>query len=125
VLRESYGLAFREQRQFQPTFMYQAVASREVDVISAFSSDGRIAAYDLITLEDPRGAILPYDAIILISPARAADAALRRALMPLVGAVPIETMREANQLVDRDTDKRSPAAASKWLAERLQRAPPD
>jgi osmoprotectant transport system permease protein len=116
ALRETYGLAFREQRQFQSTFMYRAVAGGEVDVISAFSSDGRIAAYDLVVLEDPQQAILPYDAILLLSPARAADSALKGALQPLIGAIPIELMRDANQLVDRDENKQSPAQAAAWLA---------
>jgi osmoprotectant transport system permease protein len=116
ALRERYGLNFRQERQFQPTFMYKAVASDDVDVISAFSSDGRIAAYDLVVLEDPQHAILPYDAIVLISPERASDTALRRALEPLVGSIPIALMREANFMVDRDTDKRSPGKAAEWLA---------
>ena len=116
ALRDRYGLAFREQRQYQSTFMYRAVASREVDVISAFSSDGRIAAYDLAVLEDPKQVILPYDAIVLLSPRRANDATLRRALTPLIGAVPIGLMREANQMVDRDENKVSPAQAAQWLA---------
>jgi osmoprotectant transport system permease protein len=124
VLSESYGIRFREQRQFQSTFMYQAVVSGEVDVISAFSSDGRVAAYDLVVLEDPHQAILPYDAILLLSPARASDAALKRALQPLVGAIPIEAMREANQRVDRDSDKLSPAAAARWLNERIPAVSP-
>ncbi len=116
ALRDRYGLNFREQRQYQSTFMYRAVANGEVDVISAFSSDGRIAAYDLVVLEDPRQVILPYDAIVLLSPRRAHDETLRRALAPLVGAVPIELMREANQMVDRDDNKLSPAQAAQWLA---------
>jgi osmoprotectant transport system permease protein len=118
ALRDRYGLAFREQRQYQSTFMYRAVASHEVDVISAFSSDGRIAAYDLVVLEDPKQVILPYDAILLLSPRRANDATLRRALAPLTGAVPIELMREANQMVDRDENKRSPAQAARWIADK-------
>jgi len=118
ALRDRYGLAFREERQYQSTFMYRAVASREVDVISAFSSDGRIAAYDLVVLEDAKQVILPYDAIVLLAPRRAGDATLRRALMPLIGAVPIEQMREANQMVDRDENKVSPAQAAQWLAEK-------
>jgi osmoprotectant transport system permease protein len=116
ALRDRYALAFREQRQYQSTFMYRAVASGDVDVISAFSSDGRIAAWDLVVLEDPKQVILPYDAIVLLSPRRAADETLRRALAPLLGALPIELMREANQMVDRDEDKRSPAQAAAWLA---------
>jgi osmoprotectant transport system permease protein len=116
ALRSSYGLAFRERRQYQSTFMYRAVASGEVDVISAFSSDGRIAAYDLTVLEDTKQVILPYDAIVLLAPGRANDQRLRRALMPLIGAVPIEQMREANQMVDREENKLTPAQAAQWLA---------
>jgi osmoprotectant transport system permease protein len=116
ALRDTYGLRFAERRQYQSTFMYRAVASGDVDVISAFSSDGRIAAYDLLVLEDPKQAILPYDAIVLLSPARAGDAALKSALQPMIGAIPIERMREANQLVDRDENKLSPSQAADWLA---------
>ena len=116
ALRDRYGLGFREERQYQSTFMYRAIANGEVDVISAFSSDGRIAAYDLVVLEDPKQVILPYDAIVLLSPRRAGDATLRRALAPLLGALPIELMREANQMVDRDDNKQSPAQAAQWLA---------
>ncbi|OZA84409.1 MAG: ABC transporter permease, partial [Caulobacter sp. 39-67-4] len=38
-VEQAYGLKFRARRQFQPTFMYRALASGEADVISAFSSD--------------------------------------------------------------------------------------
>jgi osmoprotectant transport system permease protein len=117
ALRDRYELQFREQRQFQSTFMYQAVEGGDVDVISAFSSDGRVAAYDLVVLEDPKQVILPYDAIVLVSPARAADSTLRRSLEALVGAIPIERMRQASLMVDRYTDKASPQKAAEWLAE--------
>lgn len=116
ALREAYGLEFKDRRQFQSTFMYKAVAAGEVDVISAFSSDGRIAAEDLIVLEDPKQVILPYDALILVSSGRAGDELLRRALGPLAGSVTVDLMREANFMVDRDVDKASPADAARWLA---------
>jgi osmoprotectant transport system permease protein len=119
ALRDGYGLDFAGRREFQSTFMYQAVATSEVDVITAFSSDGRIAANDLVVLEDPRGAILPYDAIVLISAKHANDALLRRALAPLVGAIPVEVMREANYRVDRGDNPEPPVAAARWLAMRV------
>ena len=50
-----------------------AVAAGDVDVISAYSSDGRIAKYDLKVLADPKQAIPPYDAIVLLAPKRADD----------------------------------------------------
>ena len=80
---------FREQRQMQPEFMYQAVAHGEVDVIAGYTSDGRIAQFDLVVLDDPKHAIPPYDAVLLLSPQRANDAALRHALQPLIGAIDV------------------------------------
>jgi osmoprotectant transport system permease protein len=112
----AYGFAFRAERSFQPTFMYRALGSGEADVISAFSSDGRIAADRLVVLSDPRGAIPPYDAVILVSPKRADDARLLDALRPLVGAISVEAMRTANYSVDRDTGKVTPAQAARGLS---------
>jgi osmoprotectant transport system permease protein len=96
ALRDAYGLNFRAQRQMQPDFMYAAVAAGEVDVIAGYTSDGLIAKHDLVTLDDPKQAIPPYDAILLLSPRRAGDAALRTALHPLLGRIGIEAMRKAN-----------------------------
>lgn len=112
----AYGLRFKAKRQFQPTFMYRALASREADVISAFSSDGRIAADDLVLLGDPKGALPPYDAVILISPKRAQDRRLLDVLTPLGGSIDVKAMQAANYAVDRDTGKKSPAEAAKLLA---------
>lgn len=109
---EAYDLRFRSERSFQPTFMYRALAGGEADVISAFSSDGRIAADKLVVLTDPKGALPPYDAVILVSPKRAEDQRLLSALRPLVGSVSVEAMRAANYSVDRDRDKATPAQAA-------------
>ena len=79
----------------QPDFMYRAVADGAVDVISAYSSDGQIAQYDLVTLDDPKHVLPPYDAILLVAPKRAHDAKLIAALKPLVGAIDVKVMREA------------------------------
>jgi len=122
ALRKAYDLVFRRQTSYQPTFMYRALADGEVDVISAFSSDGRIAAEHLVLLADPKGAIPPYDAVILISPRRAGDGRLRAALTPLVGAIGVRAMQGANLSVDRDRDKASPAQAAAALARALRRS---
>lgn len=117
ALDTRYGLGFAARKQYQSTFMYKAVVDREVDVISAFSSDGRIAADDLLVLDDPEHAIPPYDAVLLLPEKRREDALLLSALSPLLGAIDIEHMRRANLLVDRSEDKQSPAAAANWLAQ--------
>jgi len=121
AVKRAYGLSFKSAHPYQPTFMYRALASGEADVIPAFSSDGRIAADRLAVLSDPKGAIPGYDAILLLAPRRAGDARFQAALRPLIGAIPVEKMREANYLVDRDTDKASPDEAARWLERGLVR----
>jgi osmoprotectant transport system permease protein len=116
-VQAAYGLRFGREVSFDPTLLYEAVASGEVDAISAFSSDGRIAAYDLVTLDDPAGALPPYDAMVLLGPRVAGDPGVICALAGLRDAIPVERMREANHRVDRDADKASPAEAAAWLLE--------
>ena len=120
AIRQAYGLGFKAQRSYSPTFMYRALDSGEADVISAFSSDGRIAADHLTVLADPKGAVPSYDAVLLISPQRAGDARLAAGLRPLVGRIPVEAMRQANLSVDRDQAKATPAQAAKALSGALR-----
>ena len=120
AVREAYGLRFGENRNFSPTFMYNALKSGEADVISAYTSDGRIAADRLVVLEDPREALPSYDAMLMISPRRADDERLIAALEPLIGAISVEQMREANYAVDREGEgKLSPKEAAEELAEKI------
>ncbi|CAN5262702.1 glycine betaine ABC transporter substrate-binding protein [soil metagenome] len=119
AVKRSYGLAFGSAHPYQPTFMYRALESGAADVIPAFSSDGRIAADKLIVLSDPKGAIPGYDAILLLSPRHARDARFQAVLKPLIGRIPVDAMREANYLVDRDADKKSPEEAARWLEKKV------
>jgi osmoprotectant transport system permease protein len=119
-LRTAYGLNFRNQRQMQPDFMYAAVASGEVDVIAGYTSDGLIAKYDLVALGDPKAAIPPYDAIVLMAPKRADDQGLRQALQPLIGRIDIAAMREANLRAAGGDGNASPDAVARWLWEKIK-----
>ncbi len=114
-VRARYGLRFRRTATFDPALLYDAIARDDVDVIAAFSSDGRIAANDLVTLDDPREALPPYDAMILLAPRIADDPRVACALAPLRGTISVELMRRANLQVDRAVDKQTPAAAAAWL----------
>ena len=115
AIHRAYGLSFRDERQYQATFMYRALVDGDVDVISAFSSDGRVVSNDLVVLADPLEAIPPYDALILLAPSRADDTALHEALRPLVGAISVDAMRRANEMVDGDKDKSTTRGAAQWL----------
>ena len=121
AIRTGYGLAFARTRAFSPTFMYDALKSGDADVISAFSSDGRIAADGLVVLTDPRGIIPGYDALLLVGPKASRDAKLVAALRPLVGAIPVDLMRRANLMVDGQ--KQSPDVAAKWLDSAIMKRP--
>jgi osmoprotectant transport system permease protein len=119
AVRDAYGLRFANQRQMQSTFMYEAVAKGEADVISAFSSDGRIAQYDLVTLADPKRALPPYDAIVLVAPKQAKNAQLMAAIRPLLNAIDVDTMRAASLRADRPENKETPEGAARWLWARI------
>ncbi|MEO1473489.1 MAG: ABC transporter permease/substrate-binding protein [Pseudomonadota bacterium] len=111
--RDAYGLQDLRTRGMDSAFMYQAVRDGEVDVATAYTTDGRIDAYDLVLLDEPTGTLPPYDAFILLSPRASEDRALMAALQPLIGAISSRQMRRANAMVDLDRDSVSDAAA--WL----------
>jgi len=118
ALVERYGFDFPTKRSMDSSLMYQAAAAGEVDVISAFSTDGRIAAYDLVVLRDDRGVIPPYDAVILMRDASArARPELVGHLARLEGKISAERMRALNRAVDEEG--RSPAAVAEELAAAL------
>jgi osmoprotectant transport system permease protein len=119
AIRSTYGLKFRSERTMQPEFMYPAAEAGEVDVIAGYTSDGRIARYGLVVLEDPKHAIPPYDAIVLVSPKRANDRAMLDALRPLVGAIDVTLMREAN--LRATAAEASPASVARWLWAEIER----
>jgi len=101
ALQARYGLRFAAERAMDSSLMYEAIRAGSVDVISAYSTDGRIAAYDLRLLVDDLQVIPPYDAIVLVG------ARLRRdhpdafaRLAALEGALDGAGMRRLNARVD-------------------------
>jgi osmoprotectant transport system permease protein len=116
-VKRVYDLDFAEKGVMDPSLLYAAVAGSQVDVITAYSSDGRISAYDLVTLEDDRGAIPPYDAVVLVSRGlgdRRPDVV--EALRALAGTIDVLRMRAMNAAVDRDG--KSPAAVAEEFLSR-------
>jgi osmoprotectant transport system permease protein len=120
-LTQAYGLSFKAQRTMQPDFMYAAVSSGDVDVIAGYTSDGLIAKYDLVVLDDPKHAIPPYDAIMLLAPKRGQDEQLRAALQPLLGAIDLPLMREANLRAAGNDATSSPDGVAQWMWHRIAR----
>jgi osmoprotectant transport system permease protein len=118
--RAAYGIDFAERRSMDPALMYTAIEQGQVDLVSAFSSDGRLAALDLVTIEDDRGAIPPYDAVVIVGRSlRLARPDVVAALGELDGRIPVERMRASNLAVDGQG--RSPSIVARELLNDLRR----
>lgn len=115
-LREAYGLTFESVRDLDPGLMYQAIANNSVDVICGFSTDGRIPAYNLVTLEDNKGFFPPYEAApVFRKETLDAHPELRDILGELAGRIGNETMRDLNYQVD-ENHRSASEVAREYLA---------
>lgn len=102
-LEQKYGIKFKDAKGMDPGLVYQAVASRQVDVISVFTTDGRIGVFDLVTLEDDLRYFPPYylTAVVrkdLLDRAPEVGAILDR----LAGRIDEATMIQLNLEVDQN-----------------------
>ncbi|MBT8144424.1 MAG: ABC transporter permease subunit [Gammaproteobacteria bacterium] len=107
------GLAAAYELQ-QPTsgiehgLAYRAIADRRIDVTDAYSTDGDIERYGLVTLDDDRGFFPRYEALPL---ARSdLPVAASQVLLQLGGLIDDQRMRELNAAVV--VDKREIAAVA-------------
>jgi osmoprotectant transport system substrate-binding protein len=60
-LRAVYGMQFAEDRQFATPLKYEALRRKQVEVVSAFATDGQISAYNLVPLVDDKRLWPPYN----------------------------------------------------------------
>jgi len=119
-LSSVYDLEFLEVKDLDPAIMYQAIANREVDVICAFATDGRIATYDLTPLQDDHGFFPPYQAAPVVrQQCLTAHPEVGNALSLLGGMLDNATMQRLNFEVDGK--KMSPAdVAARFLKAKLK-----
>lgn len=109
-----------EVRQMAPDLMYGALARGDVDVISGYSTDGRIAALKLVALADDRRFFPPYDAAPLAGPKAFAKAPkLRARLEALAGRLTDAKMTRLNAAVVAEHRQAKDAAREFLLAEKL------
>ncbi|MFZ1742204.1 MAG: ABC transporter permease/substrate-binding protein [Pontixanthobacter sp.] len=118
-VRDAYGLRFARQRTFTSTFLYDSLTGGEADVISAYTSDGRVAADSLVILRDTKGAFPSYDALLMLSPKMAGNGEVSQLLRPLIGTIDVTAMQKANFAVDRPHNKQTPGQAAAALTAEL------
>jgi len=102
-LTRAYGLHPREVRSLVQAVKYTALAQGAVDVVDGYSTDGLLAKYGLVVLEDDRRFFPPYEAAAMVGarlwreqPGAAAE------LARLSGRLDVETMRQLNRRVEVD-----------------------
>lgn len=99
-LQTEYDLKFNV-RTLEAGLMYAAVANGEVDLISAYATDGRIKAHNLHLLKDNKGAFPDYHAFPLVrQQSLDAHPEIRDALSALKGKLSDSLMTAINYEVD-------------------------
>ncbi|MFI5363918.1 MAG: glycine betaine ABC transporter substrate-binding protein, partial [Elusimicrobiota bacterium] len=117
-LQTAYGLRFLNVRDMEEALMYRALSQKSVDVISVYSTDGRLDASGVRLLADDKSYFPSYEAAAVVR-----EEALRRwpgaaaALERLSGRLDDATMRRLNFEVAQK--KRSPETVSREFLESL------
>jgi osmoprotectant transport system permease protein len=106
----AYGLRFANVSDMSLDLTYTALASHKVDMIAGNSTDGRIAALDLVQLEDDRHYFPPYEAVFIMRRERLgltpsqlqgdAVSPVSGVMSLLAGVISTDEMRKLNYEVD-------------------------
>ncbi len=100
-LQKVYGLHFREVRDMHPDLMYDTLKNGQTDVISAYTTDGRLQRDHVRILRDDKAFLPPYNASIVVAPDLLKKyPPLAQALQSLSGTLDDATMRSLNEAVD-------------------------
>ncbi len=106
ALLETYDFNFSDTNSLDANVMYEAVHNLEVDLIPAFTTDGRIERYELVTTEDDKGFFPKYDAAPLVRLEILNEfPELETNINGLAGTISEEDMQEMNARVDIDGEK--------------------
>ncbi|HHY88336.1 MAG TPA: quaternary ammonium transporter [Chloroflexi bacterium] len=115
-IKAVYGdFELRDYIAVDPGLRYQALTSGEADVAVAFGTDGEIAAFDLVVLEDDRNMFPPYQvAPVIRSEVLEANPGIEDVLNDLSARITNEVMQSLNYEVSGN--QREPEeVAREWL----------
>lgn len=103
AFKELYGFDFGTIFPMQIGLVYDALEAGSMDVVLGYSTDGRIASYDLLVLEDDLNLFPPYDA----SPVATKEILerypeLETVLLKMEGILTDESMQQLNYEVDNN-----------------------
>ena len=114
-LQTAYGLKFKTAKSMDIGLSYDAVRTGKADVNDSFATDGRIAAFNLVSLTDDKHFFPPYYAAPIVrNDTLKKHPEIADTLNLLAGKLNDQTMQKLNAKVD--VDKQDPkAVASEWL----------
>lgn len=101
-LARRYGLHFlAPPRIMDLGLLYRALLEKQVDIVAGNSTDGLLAARDLVVLEDDRNYFPPYEAVAVVrGETLARHPEVRTTLAQLAGRITDAGMRRMNYAVD-------------------------
>lgn len=102
-LKQAYSDLGFEPRGMEHALAYEALERGELDMIDAYSTDGKLAKLDVVTLEDDLGFFPPYNAAPIVRGATLERyPELRDVLWPLAFAIDDDRARELNGRIEVD-----------------------
>lgn len=117
---EGYQLVFNEIKQMEIGLMYRAIDTKQVDVITGFTTDGRLQSARLKSLSDDQSRFPRYDAAIVVRRAIVENhPEIIDALKPLQGKLSEDAMRQLNYRVEVERISPKRAAREFLLAQQL------
>ena len=113
----TYGFSFDSILPMQIGLVYDAVEAGKMDIVLGYSTDGRIASYDLVMLEDDRNFFPPYDAAPVVDNQVLKNTpGLEEALNKLGNNISTEKMQQLNYEADNNLVEPS-VVAERFLKE--------
>ncbi|MBA2521458.1 MAG: quaternary ammonium transporter [Chloroflexia bacterium] len=117
-LQEFYGMEFGEVLSVEPGIRYQALQEDQAEVVLAFGTDGQVAGFDLVLLEDDLSLWPPYHvAPVVRQDVLDAYPELADALNEIAPLLTDEVMAELNWRVDGDAGEEPADVARSFLEE--------
>ncbi len=112
-LKATYGdFALKAYKAVDSGLRYKGLVDGEADVVVAFGTDGEIAAFDLVVLEDDKGLFPPYQvAPVVRQDTLEANPAIAEALNALAPLLTDEVMQGLNYAVSGE--QQEPAAVAR------------
>ncbi|MCY8025601.1 osmoprotectant ABC transporter substrate-binding protein [Bacillus sonorensis] len=98
---KDYAIKFGSTYPMQIGLVYDAVKNGKMDIVLAYSTDGRIKAYNLKILKDDKRFFPPYDCSPVVPEKVLKEhPELEGVINQLIGTIDTETMQELNYEVD-------------------------